>query len=87
MDEQDNYTDEDYQYGNGALDPQTKRYFKKVLSSFFTGIFWMLFMSTLGLFFGLAIIDTSVRWYNLVFYIIFLLSLAWLIRYYYRLWK
>ena len=87
MDEQDNYTDEDYQYGNGALDPQTKRYFKKVLSSFFTGIFWMLFMSTLGLFFGLGIIDTAVRWYNLVFYVIFLLSLAWLIRYYYRLWK
>jgi membrane protein DedA with SNARE-associated domain len=79
--EQENYS------GSGGLDPQTKRYFKKILSSFFTGIFWMLIMSTLGFFFGMAIVDGEWRWYNFVFYTLFALTLLWLLRYYYRMWK
>jgi hypothetical protein len=73
--------------GSGGLDPQTKRYFRKILSSFFTGIFWMLIMSTLGFFFGMAIVDGGWRWYNTVFYVLFATSLFWIIRYYYRMWK
>ncbi|MCW3074990.1 MAG: hypothetical protein JWP69_2059 [Flaviaesturariibacter sp.] len=80
-DEQENYS------GSSGLDPQTKRYFKKILSSFFTGIFWMLLMSTLGLYFRMAIVDEALRWYNVIFYILFAGSLVWLVRYYYRMWK
>jgi membrane protein DedA with SNARE-associated domain len=80
------YTQEDYEFGNAGPDPQTTRYFKKIISSFFTGIFWMLLMSTLGFFFGFAIVDGAWRWYNFAFYILFAVSLAWLIRYYWKKW-
>ena len=79
--EEENYS------GSSGLDPMTRRYFKKILSSFFTGIFWMIIMSTLGFYFGMAIVDGEWRWYNFVFYTLFALSLLWLLRYYYRMWK
>lgn len=72
---------------NTGMDPEMKRYFKKILNSFSFGAMWLIGMATLGIFFQLAVIKNRVQWYNALFYIILLVSLWLLIRYYYRQWK
>lgn len=70
-----------------GMDPEMKRYFRKIVSSFSLGLLWMLSISTAGLYFGLALFREGIRWYNLLFYALFFLSLAALLRYFYRVWK
>lgn len=72
---------------NQGWDPEVKRYLKKVMSSFVIGALWLLLVSTLGLAFRLAIVHDGVRWYNLLFYGIFGVSLLLLLFYYYRSWR
>ena len=72
---------------NQGMDPQMKTYFKKILSSFSYGALWMLLMSTTGLYFGWAIVDESLKWYNITFYALFIISLTLLIRFLYRKWR
>lgn len=69
------------------MDPEVKKYFKKILSSFTYGLLWLQLIVTTGIYFKLAFVDHGLRWYNLAFYLGFLLSLLLLVRYYYRLWK
>jgi amino acid transporter len=70
-----------------GMDPETKRYLRKVINSFMIGAFWLILLSTFGLYFGMAIIVGSWDIYNTIFYLFFALSFAWLMRYYYRNWK
>ena len=72
---------------NSGMDPEVKKYFRKILNSFSIGAVWWLRVATLGIFFQLAIIKETVRWYNIVFYLVFVSSLFLLVRYYYRAWK
>jgi hypothetical protein len=74
------------EYDQG-MEPGVKAYLKKVINSFIVGAMWLIITSTLGLFFGMAIIYDHVRWFNIAFYIFFLLSFLWLMRYYYKKWK
>lgn len=69
------------------MDPEIAKYFKKILNSFSMGLIWMLAASIFGLYFGLALFNDSLQWYNVVFYICFLLSLAGLLWYFYRVWR
>jgi hypothetical protein len=72
---------------NSGMDPDLKRYFQKIMSSFSLGLLWMLTLSTTGIFFGLAEIHEGIRWYNVFFYLFALSTLILLLRYYYRNWK
>lgn len=72
---------------NQGWDPGVKKFFRKILASFGAGLLWMMLMATAGLYFGLALIDDTLHWYNMLFYVIFLLSFAWLIYYLYKLWS
>ncbi|MFL5788173.1 MAG: hypothetical protein ACJ748_08970 [Flavisolibacter sp.] len=72
---------------NTGMDPEIKRYFRKILNSFSVGLMWLLSIATAGLFFGLAIAPNGLMWYNILFYIIAFSSLAALIYYYYRVWR
>lgn len=47
----------------------------------------MLLHMTFGLYFNWAFFEGSIRLGNMVYYIIFLVSLGGLVYYYYRLWK
>ena len=69
------------------MDPEVAKYFKKILNSFSMGLLWMLAASITGFYFGLALFDGAVHWYNFVFYILLLLSFGGLLWYYYRLWR
>jgi hypothetical protein len=75
------------EFDQGGIDPQVKRYFRKISSSFYYGMLWMLAMSMLGLYFQLGFVANGFRWYNIVFYLVFLFTLFLLVRFFYRTWK
>jgi len=74
------------EYDRG-MDPEIKRFFKKIINSFSIGLLWLLSMFTAGLFFDLGITHNGIKWYNIVFYIIAILSFIGLLFYFYRIWK
>lgn len=69
------------------MDPEVKKYFQKILSSFMYGLLWLQLIVTTGIYFKLAIVHEGFKWYNLVFYLGFITSLLLLVRYYYRVWR
>lgn len=75
------------EYSSSGMDPEVKRYFRKILNSFAVGLLWLMSMGIAGLFFKLAIVKNNVRWYNIVFYGVFLSTLALLILFFYRVWR
>ena len=72
---------------NRGMDPEVKRYFKKIMNSFAAGALWLLTVSTAGLFFDLAIVRNGVQWYNIVFYVTAFVSFTALLYYYYKVWN
>jgi hypothetical protein len=72
---------------NSGIDPEVKQLFKKILQSFSWGALWLLVIATSGIFFGLAIVNNGIRWYNILFYLVFISSLFLLVRYLYKEWK
>jgi hypothetical protein len=74
------------EYDSG-MDPEVKKYFRKIMNSFSLGLLWMLIFSTAGLFMGLGIIRNGLQWYNILFYIIAIASFIGLLFYFYKVWK
>lgn len=72
---------------NSGMEPEVKKYLKKVLNSFFIGAFWLIAITTAGIFFKLGFVANGFRWYNIIFYLMAAFSLLVLIRYYSRVWK
>ena len=70
-----------------GMDPELKRYFKRIMNSFFIASFWLLAVSTAGLFFKLAILSNGIQWYNIVFYLLSAITLVMLLVYLYRTWS
>jgi hypothetical protein len=70
-----------------SMEPEVQEFLKKVLRSVFIGLFWLLANMTLGIYFGLLFAPDGLHLANLLFYIFFVLTLGWVIRYYYRTWK
>lgn len=72
---------------NSGMDPELKKFFKKIVASFSWGALWLLSVATLGIFFHLGLVNNGVRWYNILFYFILAASLYALIRYYNKMWN
>lgn len=72
---------------SSGMEPEVKKYLRKVLNSFFVGAFWLISISTAGIFFELGFVGDGFEWYNVVFYLAAILSLVFLIRYYSKVWK
>jgi hypothetical protein len=70
-----------------GMEPEVMDFLKKVLQSVFMGLLWMMTNMTIGIFFGLLFINEKISAGNIIFYIFFIVSLAWIIRFYYRTWK
>ena len=75
------------EYDESGMGPEVTQYFKKIMNSFAAGLLWLTVMGTAGFFFKLAIIRGELRWYNLAFYCFFLLTLAAVILFFYKLWR
>ncbi|HEX2535955.1 MAG TPA: hypothetical protein VHK69_19575 [Chitinophagaceae bacterium] len=69
------------------MDPEVKRYFRKIINSFSWGLIWLLAMAMIGLYYRLALFPDGFSWRNGLFYALFLGSFCLLLRYYYRTWK
>ena len=70
-----------------TMEPEVRNFLKKIVSSIFMGLFWLMLNSILGIYFNLLFIETKISIGNIIFYIIFVGSLAALILFYYRTWK
>ena len=71
---------------NTGMDPEVKRYFRKIISSLSMGLLWLMATATAGIFFHLGHVADGIRWYNILFYVLVLASFLLLIRHLYRLW-
>lgn len=69
------------------MDPEVRRYFKKIINSFSFGLIWLLSAATAGFYFRLARVSGTLQWYNWAFYGFFILSLFLLVYYLYRTWR
>ena len=68
-------------------DPEVKKYFVKILNSISIGLLWLMAMVTAGLYFQLGYRTNKPAFFNVLFYFVLLVSLLFLIRYYYKTWK
>lgn len=74
------------EYDRG-MDPEVKRYFKQIVNSFSVGAMWMILVVMLGLFLGLGVVRRELRWYNIAFYIFFIITFAAFIYFLYKVWR
>jgi hypothetical protein len=83
MDEQDQSEE-----AHNGMEPGARRYLKKVLSSIFVGMFWLIAIMFFGIFLAGAFpIGGRFDGVNVAFYLFFLISLAGLVWFYYRTWR
>ncbi|MBG9375434.1 hypothetical protein I5907_04265 [Panacibacter sp. DH6] len=69
------------------MEPEVREFLKRVSMSLGIGLFWMILNSTFGIMFDFAFIHDSVTVGNIVFYIWFIASFAFLLWFIVRLWK
>lgn len=72
---------------NSGFEPEIRDFLKRILQTISVGILFLLLHMTFGIYFNWAFFEGQIRMGNIVYYFIFLSSLAALIYYYYRLWK
>lgn len=70
-----------------GMEPEVKKYLKKVMNSVFIGLLWLSLNVLGGLYWDYAIVSGGLSLGNIIFYVWFILSLAFLLRYYYKVWK
>ena len=68
-------------------DPDVKKFFRKILYSVFYALLWMIACSTAGIYYQLAYRNGQPLIYTIFFYIGMAITLALLLRWYYRTWK
>ena len=69
------------------MDPEVKKYFRKIIYSFSVGMLWLTANVTAGIYFELAYRNDLHFIYNIIFYVFLVVSLFFLLLYYYRTWK
>ncbi len=69
------------------MEPEVRRYFRKIVNSLVFGITWLMLIIGAGLFFDLAGIKNGVHWYNIVFYVVAFVSFIYLLIYFIRVWR
>lgn len=72
---------------NSGFEPEIRDFLKRILQTVSVGILFLLLHMTFGIYFNWAFFEGHIRMGNIVYYFVFLASLAALIYYYYRLWK
>lgn len=70
-----------------GIEPETRDFLKRIIQTVSMGMLFLLLHMTFGIYFNWAFFEGTIRTGNIVYYIIFLLSLCGLIYFYYRLWN
>jgi hypothetical protein len=69
------------------MEPGIKEFFKRIVTTVSLLILWMMINVTIGIKYNYAFFDTSIRWYNIVFYIWFIASFAAFILLCFKIWR
>jgi hypothetical protein len=69
------------------MEPDTKNFLLKILTSISVFLLWLLVNSTIGIGLNYAFFEVRPSPGNYIFYVWFLFSLTWLILYLKRKWK
>jgi hypothetical protein len=70
-----------------GMEPELRRYFRKIMNSFSYGLMWMMAVMIAGIYFRLGVINDGVAWYNVLFFVLAFASFCGLIYYFYKTWK
>lgn len=70
-----------------SIEPDVQDFLKKIVSSLFLSLIWLMVNMTLGIYFGLFFPREKISIGNLVFYIFLSGTFFLLIRFLYRTWK
>jgi hypothetical protein len=68
-------------------DPEVRKYFKKILSSFGMGLLWLLACVTAGIYYRLGYRHGQPLINVIIFYVAMTVSFLFLLRYLYKIWK
>lgn len=74
----------EYEQGMG---PDVRRFFQKIISTLSWGLLWLMTAATAGLYFRLGLPDERPVYAMVLYYVLAVVTLLFLLRYYYHLWK
>lgn len=69
------------------MEPEVKAFLLLIVQSLSMTMLWMLVNMTIGIYFNLAFIDDHITLWNILYYLFFLGTLAFLILYLAKKWK
>lgn len=72
---------------NTGMDPEVKRFFRKIMATVGAGLLWFMLMATTGLYLRMGYFVNGWDAYNGIFYFVFLVTLILLIRFFFRIWR
>jgi len=70
-----------------SFEPEVKDFLKRIVSSVFLGLLWLMLSMTFGIYFGFLFVNEKISIGNILFYLFFFLSFIFLIRFYLKTWK
>lgn len=70
-----------------GMEPEVQDFLKRMIQTISVTLLFLMLHMTFGIYFNWAFFEASPRLGNIIYYIIFLASLAGIIYFYYRLWK
>lgn len=74
-------------YETSGFDDQTKNYLRRIILSIFITALWLMINAIAGLYFKLAIVEGSFSIGNIFFYLWFVISFIFYLRYLRKLWN
>lgn len=70
-----------------GIEPETQDFLKRIVQTVSVGMLFLLLHMTFGIYFNWAFFEEVPQLGNIIYYAVFLTSLAGLVYFYYRLWK
>ncbi len=70
-----------------GMEPEVQEFLKRIAQTVSVSLLFFLLHMTVGIYFNWAFFEDGPRIGNIIYYFVFLASLAGLIYFYYRLWK
>ncbi len=70
-----------------GMEREVQEFLKRIAQTVSVSLLFFLLHMTVGIYFNWAFFEGSPRIGNIIYYLVFLASLAGLIYFYYRLWK
>lgn len=69
------------------MEPEVKAFLQLIIQTLSMAMLWLLVNMTAGIYYNLGFFDNNIHWYNVLYYIFFLVSLFFLIKYFIKKWK